>query len=148
MNKKNLLENIYKYLTPVLPEHIHLYEVKVKGGQGNTEIEVLIDCAGGLQVDECSSIHKAFRNESEETFDDYNIMFSTPGLTRKCTYPQDFLFYPEKDFELKLSEKGKIEGKVEIIDPASNELTITTQSGKKITVNWDEVIKARFKLDF
>jgi ribosome maturation factor RimP len=122
--------------------------VKVNRNEGS--VDIFIDCSGGLGIEECTAIHRSFMKElsDDATLDDYTISFSTPGLGRKCVYPQDFLFYPEKVFELRLKNGEVLTGLVSVTDADTGKLSIRSADESVIEINWMDVKRAGFRLDF
>jgi ribosome maturation factor RimP len=129
-------------------EEIHLYQVRAIPKQAR--FEVYLDGPGGIGIDECSRIHRGFLNLCEETEglvgfqEDYSVSFSTPGLARKCQFPYDFQFYPEREFRFKLKDGREVDGRVQV-RPDEKLLQVDTVTGESLEFNWSEVVQAGFK---
>lgn len=136
---------IREILEGFLDSDIHLYSIKIS--PKTQTIDIFLDKEGGLNLDEFTVIHKEFMSHVADTqFDEYIISFSTPGLSRKCSYPQDFLFYKDKAFEILLKNGKSHVGLVKVI--AENNTLSILEKEKEVKVSWDEVKKASFKLEF
>ncbi|MCO4781499.1 MAG: hypothetical protein KC646_04190 [Candidatus Cloacimonetes bacterium] len=136
---------IREILESFLDSDIHLYSIKISAK--TQTIDIFLDKEGGLNLDEFTIIHKEFMSHVADTdFDNYIISFSTPGLSRKCCYPQDFLFYKDKAFEV-LLKNGKCHVGLVQVHAENNTLSILNED-KEVRVSWEEVKKASFKLEF
>lgn len=140
--KQNTIKTI---LESFLDESIYIYTIKIS--QKTQTIDIFLDQENGLNLDEFTKIHKEFMsNVADSDFDNYIISFSTPGLSRKCCYPQDFLFYKDKSFEISLKNGKNYAGLVQIY--TENETLSISDDNKEVKFSWDEVKKASFKLEF
>ena len=136
---------IREILEGFLDEKIHIYNIKISLKTQN--IEIYLDQENGLTLDQFTKIHKEFMsNVADSDFDNYIISFSTPGLSRKCCYPQDFLFYKDKPFELSLKNGRIYIGLVQI--NSENDTLSVIENGEEVKFSWNEVKKASFKLEF
>ena len=142
-----MTNEIQAVLEPVLMgTGVHLYSVQVVNRPNQKTVEVFLDKAGGLTVDDCSAIHRKFlKSCNEAVWDDFDISFSSPGIERDCQFPVDFLFYPERDFLIKTKDGRELCGKVKILDSGTQELEIENDSSP-VRLKWPEVSKASFHL--
>lgn len=138
---------IQAVLEPVLlGTGVHLYSIHVVNSPKQKTVEVFLDKAGGLTVDDCSSIYRKFlKNCPEAVWDDFDISFSSPGIGRDCQFPVDFLFYPERDFLIRTKEGKDLCGKVKILDTENQELQIEGDASV-VRLKWSEVKQAHFHL--
>jgi ribosome maturation factor RimP len=132
-------------LAKVLGQEMALYDVRLRHG-ADPSVEILVDQHGGMNLEECARLHRKFAKESEGTaVDDYSVSFCTPGVDRNCIFPQDFLFYGDKEFELTLKDNTQVCGTVEIPDPDLQKMIVYPTGTAPIECLWGDVVKARFK---
>lgn len=136
-------------LEKVLPMgEFHVYDIKVN--KRAATVEIFIDRHQGLGIEECTTLHRCFMKEAAGTeLDNYSISLSTPGLSRKCVYPHDFIFYETRVFDFVMKNGDKITGTVSLIDGNnSGLLSVQSTPDSVIEVNWSDVKRAGFRLDF
>ena len=102
---------------PVLSEKgFELVDVEYVKESGNQVLRVYIDKPGGITIDDCEFVNRAFGEVMDEydfIEDAYILEISSPGLGRKLKKPRDFERSIGQDVDIKLfanitfTEKGK-----------------------------------------
>ena len=146
-----------KRVRDLLDDQIHLYGIKSSLSNERNQLDISVDRPGGMSLEECSLLHREFFNSDfYEDYEDYDVTFGTPGLSRKCIFPIDFIFHQDKKFELTTFEGLCLVGLVQIIDAENRFLEITGKSKdakpkdalQKHRLLWSDIKKARFHLEF
>ena len=141
----------------ILDEQTHLYGIKVTSSGERKLLDVSVDRCGGMSLDECSELHRKFYNSDFYCdYEEFDVTFGTPGLSRKCHFPVDFRFHKDKLFELTTKSGEVLVGQVKIIDVDDEllELTQTVSESNEVSstnrtqLNWSEVKKAKFYVEF
>lgn len=138
-------KDIREVVQPMADEMgITIYDIHLKKRDREPVAEILVDAPGGLNVDGCGRLHRRIAKAIEGTkLDEVLISVSTPGATRRCRFPQDFLFYPERNFEIRLKDGGDLGGLVKILNQESGQMQVG-----ETEVNWSDVAEAKFRLEF
>jgi len=141
---------VEKDLEAILNDGYHLYGVKVSKSGKSPTIDVYIDCADGLNLDDCSKLHRSFKELDEERdggplYDDFQVTFSSPGIERDLIFPVDFQFHNDKKFEFQLESGSSVSGKVSGLDLKQQNIEVETKQGL-VKLEWNDVKRARFAL--
>ena len=87
-----------KRVRDMLDDQTHLYGIKSHVSSNVTSLMSSIDRPGGMSLEDCSLLHRRFYNsEFYEDYENYDVTFGTPGLSRKCIFPTDFAFHQIKN---------------------------------------------------
>ena len=103
--KDDILEKIRAIAGPVAAaEGLELVEVELGGAGGRTILRVFIDKAGGVSLDDCSSISRSVSAalDVEDPLDGaYDLEVSSPGLDRPLRTPEHFQKYAGQKVRVK-----------------------------------------------
>ena len=151
------LKLMEKRVRDMLDDQTHLYGITSHVSNQRNQLDVSIDRPGGMSLEDCSLLHREFYNsEFYEDYENYDVTFGTPGLSRKCIFPTDFVFHQDKKFELTTLEGMCLVGMVKIIDANKQVLEITGKlknakskdPEETHSIQWSNVKKAHFHLEF
>ena len=152
MAKKDYESKTEELVQPLIDaNHFELVDVEwVKEG-ANWYLRVFIDKEGGITVDDCELVSRAF----EETLDreDYiseNYIFevSSPGLDRPLKKEKDFARSIGKDVELKLYKAINKEKEFVGVLAAYDEETVTLEMDDASLMTFDRADIAIIRLAF
>ena len=106
MTKKETYEKKTEdYLLPLMEEyHFELVDVEYVKEAGNWYLRAYIDKEGGITVDDCEVVSRAFSEKlDEEDFIDtaYIMEVSSPGLGRPLKKEKDYLRNMGKELEIR-----------------------------------------------
>ena len=153
MSKKEMYEQrTEELLTPLVEQHqFELVDVEYVKEGGNWYLRAYIDKPGGITVDDCELVSRAF----EETLDreDYiseNYIFevSSPGLDRPLKKEKDFARSIGKDVELKLYKAINKEKEFVGVLAAYDEETVTLEMDDASLMTFDRADIAIVRLAF
>lgn len=115
------------------------------------EIRVFIDKADGLNIDDCEKVsdHLSKLFLVEEI--DYNrLEVSSPGVERPLKKIEDFVRFSGQIAKLKLreliNEQKVFQGK--IVEVKDNLIKLEIENGEILSINFDQVVRARLVFDF
>lgn len=146
-----------KRVRELLDDQTHLYGIKSHLSNDRNQVDVAVDRPGGMSLEECSLLHREFyKSDFYIDYEDYDVTFGTPGISRKCVFPTDFIFHQDKKFELTTLEGDCLVGLVEITDAEKQSLKITGKlkdakpkdAVETYCIQWSDIKKARFHLEF
>lgn len=149
MAKKDYESKTEMLIQPFIDEnHFELVDVEwVKEG-ANWYLRVYIDKAGGISVDDCELVSRAFEEilDSEDYIsENYIFEVSSPGLDRPLKKEKDFERSLGKDVEIKLykplNKKKEYVGVLTGYDKET--ITIETEDDEEIIFNRSDVALIR-----
>jgi len=92
--KEEILERVRQIAAPLAAlEGLELVDVELGGAGGRQVLRLLIDKAGGVSLDDCSSVSRAVSAalDVEDPVDGaYDLEVSSPGLDRPLRTPEHF----------------------------------------------------------
>jgi ribosome maturation factor RimP len=92
--KEDILEKVRQIAAPLAAqEGLELVDVEFGGGGGHQTLRLYIDKAGGVSLDDCSSVSRAVSAalDVEDPLDGaYDLEVSSPGLDRPLRTPEHF----------------------------------------------------------
>jgi ribosome maturation factor RimP len=120
--------DIEKMLTPIInSQGCDMIEIKCKGSHTRPIIQVFVDRAGGINIDDCAKLSRQMKDALDMSMPDipqYRLEISSPGVHRPLK--------TERDFARNIGRVARI---VYMVD--ENESSI---EGKIIGINRDRVI--------
>ena len=146
-----------KRVRGLLDDQTHFYGIKSHLSNERSQLDISVDRPGGMSLEECSLLHREFYNSDFYVdYEDYDVTFGTPGLSRKCVFPTDFIFHQDKKFELTTLDGVCLVGLVQVIDAEQQSLKITGKHKdakpkdaiETHCLQWSDIKKARFHLEF
>ena len=100
----NLLSETLKF------EGFDLIEVKVGMLNAQKTIQLYIDSANGIQIDDCVNVNQITKNifrKTNQNYKDYVLEVSSPGIFRKLKTPDHFKSSTGKRIKVHLQKKIK-----------------------------------------
>jgi len=92
--KEEILEKVRQLAAPLAAlEGLELVDVEIGGGGGRQTLRLLIDRAGGVSLDDCTSVSRAVSTalDVEDPLQgSYDLEVSSPGLDRPLRTPEHF----------------------------------------------------------
>jgi ribosome maturation factor RimP len=92
--KEEILEKVRQLAAPLAAqEGLELIDVEIGGGGGRQTLRLFIDKAGGVSLDDCTSVSRAVSTalDVEDPLQgSYDLEVSSPGLDRPLRTPEHF----------------------------------------------------------
>ena len=92
--KEDILEKVRQVAAPLAAqEGLELIDVEFGGGGGRQTVRLFIDKAGGVSLDDCSSVSRAVSaalDVEDPIAGAYDLEVSSPGLDRPLRTPEHF----------------------------------------------------------
>jgi len=128
-------------------------DFNVRGQHSQKIIEVFVDSAKGLSVDDCAVLSRSIAAELE--VEDiiahaYRLDVSSPGVDRPLKFPAQYPKHTGRILELKVRDEDgsekEITGKLEAAD--ENELRLALKDRSELVINFPSIITAKVKISF
>jgi ribosome maturation factor RimP len=154
--KEEILEAVRKIAAPLAAqEGLELVDVELGGAGGRQALRLFIDKAGGVSLDDCSSVSRsvsAALDVEDPIAGAYDLEVSSPGLDRPLRTPEHFekfkgekvrvkTFGPVPECENRKTFVGKLVG-------YENGFVVVDVDGKLFQVPHAQVSKANVEPDF
>ena len=83
---------------------ISIVNIVISNMSRNPDIQIIIDSATGISLDDCSYVSKTTSDivRLNNYFDDYNLEVSSPGINRQLFSINDFNLYKDSKVKIKL----------------------------------------------
>ena len=155
MSKKEVYEQKAEaLLLPIMEVHgFELVDVEYVKEGGNWYLRAYIDKDGGITVDDCEVISRAFSDRlDEEDFieDSYILEVSSPGLGRPLKKEKDYIRSMGKKLEIRtfrtIDRQKEFYGVLKAYD--ENSVTIELEDGNEMTFQKTELALIRLAFDF
>ncbi len=108
MNKKQIVEQVTKYLEPILEENsFELVDVEFVKEGPIYYLRIYIDKEGGITIDDCQKTSRAVEkvlDEKDPIENPYTLEVSSPGLDRVLKKDKDFERFKGSMVDIKLYE--------------------------------------------
>ena len=155
MSKKEEYEQkAEQLLLPIIEAHgFELVDVEYVKEAGNWYLRSYIDKPGGITVDDCEIVSRAFSDKlDEEDFieDSYIMEVSSPGLGRPLKKEKDYERSMGKELEIRtyraVGGQKEFYGILTAYD--SNSVTVKEENGEEKTFRKNEIALIRLAFDF
>lgn len=155
MTRKETYESrTEQFLLPLLEEHqFELVDVEYVKEAGNWYLRAYIDKEGGITVDDCEIVSRAFsdRLDAEDFIDDAYIMeVSSPGLGRPLKKEKDYKRSMGKELEIRtyraIERNREFYGILTAYD--DNSVTIEEEDGNERVFQKSDIALIRLAFDF
>ena len=86
-------------------QEVYIVDVTYKKENGEYSLCYYIDKAGGVGIDECEKFSKAVEeilDRDDFIENNYTLEVSSPGADRKLTKEREFLYYRDREVDVKL----------------------------------------------
>ena len=154
MSKREMYEQkTEEILLPIVEEYgFELVDVEYVKEGSNWYLRAYIDKEGGISVDDCEVVSRAFSDklDEEDFIDDAYIMeVSSPGLGRPLKKEKDYKRSMGKELEIRTYRAINREKEFYGILKAYDDATVTIQSEEEeITFNKSDIALIRLAFDF
>ncbi|MFC2117465.1 ribosome assembly cofactor RimP [Bacteroidota bacterium] len=117
-----------------------LFLVDVKIGSSN-KINVFIDSNSGVNIQDCTIIHKAIVNELEMSNLDFELQVSSPGIDASFKVMEQYLKNIEKEIEIISFDGVKTRGTLLSVNDEEILIKerIITKGGKDVGTNMENI---------
>ncbi|WP_230399661.1 ribosome maturation factor RimP [Novisyntrophococcus fermenticellae] len=155
MSKKETYEQRAEtLLEPIVDEHkFELVDVEYVKEGGNWYLRAYIDKEGGITVDDCEVVSRAFGailDEKDFIEDSYILEVSSPGLSRPLKKEKDYARSMGKELEIRtyraINRQKEFYGVLHAYD--ENSVTITMEDGKEQIFEKTDIALIRLAFDF
>ncbi len=127
---------------------IDLVEARVTGPARSQVVQLTVDKAGGVTVDDCATVSNIVAEvlDSEDPIaGSYRLDVSSPGAERPLRTPEDFARAVGRRAKVKARDREPVIGVV----AAANPSTILIDTGEEATeIAIDDIVRARTVLDW
>ena len=130
-----------------------LWDVEYVKEGANWYLRAYIDKPGGINVDDCEVVSRAFSDllDEKDFIDDaYILEVSSPGLGRPLKKEKDFVRSMGKDVDVRLyrqlNKQKEFTGALSAYD--ENTVTLTMEDGSKMVFEKPDIALIRLALDF
>ena len=155
MSKKEVYEQKAEaLLLPIIEaNNFELVDVEYVKEGSNWYLRAYIDKEGGISVDDCEVVSRAFSDklDEEDFIDDAYIMeVSSPGLGRPLKKEKDYIRSMGKEVEIRtyraINREKEFYGILSAYD--ENTVTIKTEDGTEMTFEKSDIALIRLAFDF
>ena len=140
---EDVIDPLYDEITPVIKGLGYtVVEFKCRQRQRTLHTVVIIHKDGGVNLEDCTSVHKAIypRLEVLKSGVDIQLEVSSPGIYRKIKSPQEFVIF--KGTSAKILLDGRSEWQKGTIGECSeNAVSFITDQGSEI-IDFSDIRKA------
>ena len=152
--KEEYEQKTEELLTPVVSGFgFELVDVEYVKEGGTWYLRAYIDKPGGITVDDCEAVSRAFSDildEKDYIADSYVFEVSSPGLGRPLKKDKDFDRSIGEDVDIKLykpmNKQKDYTGTLKAYD--KNTVTVTVEDGTELVFNRPEIALIRLAFDF
>ena len=143
-----------KLIMPIIESNgYELVDIEyVKEGQNNY-LRAYIDKPGGITVDDCEVVSRAFSDKLDEKdfiAESYILEVSSPGLGRPLKKEKDYVRSMGKEIEIRtyraINREKEFYGILSAYDEST--VTIETENGEKMTFEKPDIALIRLAFDF
>lgn len=151
MENLTLEEKLYQIVEEQIEgTALYVIDMRLKGGYGNRNFEVILDTDEGIGIDECMRYGKKIKRyiEENEIIDGaFSMEVSSPGVTRPLEIPRQYKKNVGRILKVKYKREG-IYTTVQGILGAANEEQITLQleDQSEMVFLFEEIIEAKVVL--
>lgn len=121
-----------------------LYDTELEKSGDAYIYRVLIMMEGGVKLEICEKVSRVLSpllDLNPPTRGQYYLEVSSPGIERKLTKPDHYRYSIGEMIKLKVSNDGKIKGKLRSVDGSS--ITLEMDDGSVIQVLFSDIHKAK-----
>ena len=104
------------------------------------EIQVFVDKAEGISITECLQISRFIEEELDREIEDFQLLVSSPGLSKPFVVKEQYLKNIGKEIVVKLKDGKKIKGKLIAFDGNIVLETSKKEKGKKQIKRQEKII--------
>lgn len=141
-------------ITPIVEANgFELVDLEYVREGGNYFLRAYIDKPGGITIDDCELVSRAFSDELDrEDFisDPYVLEVSSPGLGRPLKKEKDFVRHTGDEVEIRLYKpfEGSKEYSGKLVDHDADSVVIETEKDKYIRIARADIALIRLAIDF
>ncbi|THB78927.1 MAG: ribosome maturation factor RimP [Desulfobulbaceae bacterium] len=148
----NVTDRIREFVVSLLPSYeLELYDIQFRREGHGWVLRIIIDSHSGVTLDDCSRVSRevsVFLDVEDLIEHAYNLEVSSPGAERELRSSDECSRFIGERVRVKLFEELEGERVVigELVEAASGEIVVITEQGKKISMPWEKIKKARLTL--
>ncbi|MDA3732626.1 ribosome maturation factor RimP [Niameybacter massiliensis] len=154
MNKKQIVDEVTKYLEPILAEfNYELVDVEFVKEGPTFYLRIYIDKEGGITIEDCRVTSRTIEpvlDEKDIIEPAYMLEVSSPGLDRVIKKDKDFERFNGEVVDVKLytpiNKQKTLQG--ELISKTDELLTICDEEGETIEIPMKNVVVVRLAILF
>lgn len=154
MNKNQIIDEVTKYLEPILANfNFELVDVEFVKEGPSYYLRIYIDKEGGITIEDCRVTSRAIEqvlDEKDIIEPAYMLEVSSPGLDRVIKKDQDFERFKGQVVDVKLytaiNKQKMIQG--ELVSKTEEILTLCGEDGEKIEIPMKNVVVVRLAILF
>ena len=140
MTREEQIEQIQKYLLPLLEDDVFLVDLKIKA---INNIKIFLDADNGLAIERCIKINRAIYKIVEETGmypeGDFSLEVSSPGIDEPLKTIRQYNKNIGRDVEVTKKDETSLIGKLLKVDENSITIEYTEGKNKKAVVIQAEI---------
>ncbi len=147
-------ENVLAHAESVIKNHegVFLVELAFVNEADTLMIDLFVDTDEGITLDRCAKISRELSNllEEEDLISSaYNVMVSSPGLTRAMTHPRQFKKSVGRELTIEFADEKETQNNgdytLEAYNEAADELQLLAKNKSK-SVKREQIKSATIKL--
>ena len=131
---------------------IYVVDITYKRESGRPVLRVLVDKAGGINMEECASynskLSEIFDKDNVVEEEGYVLVVASPGLDRKLVKDEDFIWALGKS--LKVTTYGPIDGKntfTGVLLGLGDDSVTVEEKGVSVEIPRDKIANAKLNID-
>ncbi|NQT91080.1 MAG: hypothetical protein HQ558_07490 [Candidatus Omnitrophica bacterium] len=152
MEHEAVLEALKQQIQPALDElNAEIVEITLKRASKKLILRLLVDKAGGINLDECALINKRIGHIIEENAlieDRHVVEVFSPGLDRVLRTEDDFK--RAKGAEIEAWFSGPVEGEIylegKVEAAGAEDLILENKDARQFRIRYSIITKARLKI--
>ena len=154
MSTKQIIEQVFKYLEPVITENnFELFDVELVKEGPNWYLRIFVDKEDGITINDCELVSRYIEkilDEKDPIPQAYILEVSSPGIDRPLKKDADYEKYKGKAIDVKLyksiDKKKELQGT--LVGLQDGIVTIVDHKGKEININKSDIATAKLAIIF
>ena len=154
LKREEIEKRAEELLMPIVEEnHFELVDIEYVKEGGTKYLRAYIDKPGGIHVDDCETVSRAFSDlldEKDFIEESYVLEVSSPGLGRPLKKEKDFARSLGEEVEVRLfkaiDRQKEYTGVLKAYD--KDTVTLLLETEKELTIDRGDIALIRLALDF
>jgi ribosome maturation factor RimP len=126
-------------------------DLSLQGGGRTPILHVIADCAGGITVDQCASLHRDLRawiEQARPEWQDWRIEVSSPGLNRPMKTEKDFARQTGRKVRIEWTQDGARRRSVGTVKAAAEGAVDIEIEGRMLRIPLAEIADAHIHVQW